>query len=387
MTGDETSAPDGVPLEESEWAILDRYFSETSAPDERQRVERWAAQSAANAREVARIRRVWAAGAQTLVRFDADAAWGVMQEHLEARQSSAPAARAAETGWPVAIGRRAEQPRGSARSIAWRSIGAVAALLVIGGGWLATRERSRLEPVPYTSYTTTSGQIAQLTLRDGSHVTLAPNTTLRVSRAFADRRDILLTGQAYFDVAPTRAPFVVRTGEIVTRVLGTQFDVRHYASDRSTRVVVLSGKVAVAGRQEVTLAAGGVGYVTDSTATASTVGSAQPYTAWTSGVLIFRDAPVSELLDVVGRWYNLEFRVTDSAIVNQTVVAEFPRGETRAEALQLIGKLLNVSMRFDDTSHGPVVVTLLPDRDGRGPEPAMSKTRGPLGSHLQEVGR
>jgi len=271
-----------------------------------------------------------------------------------------------------------------------RMLGVVMATLLIGvagGVWLTMQGRRRDIPPAYTSYATTSGQIARITLGDGSRVTLAPNTTLGVSRAFAVSREVTLSGEAYFDVAAAGAPFLVRTDHVVTRVLGTSFDVRHYPSDVSTRVAVVTGKVTVAGQQRVILAAGSVGYVTDSTASAATVSNAQPYTAWTTGALTFRDTPASELLDVIGRWYNLEFRVADSAIVHQTVVAELAPGETRAQALQLVAKLLNANMRFSETTQGTVVVTLLAKQDERRSAPSTHTIRDPFMSHSREVGR
>jgi ferric-dicitrate binding protein FerR (iron transport regulator) len=271
------------------------------------------------------------------------------------------------------------------------ALAAVAALVVAGfftAGWMTARRTTPSQDVAYTTYSTRNAQIAHVTLGDGTRVTLAPNTTFGVSRDFATTRDVQLSGQAYFDVAAAaHVPFLVHTGTVTTRVLGTRFDVRRYPDDQATRVVVLQGKVAVAGRQGVTLAAGGLGRVSDSIATATTVGDAPSYAAWTTGGLSFRDVPATELLDVVGHWYGLEFRTTDSALVRQTIVAQLKTGETRVEALNLIEKLLGATLTFTTTSHGVDVVTIAPRRTARRTAPQPPGVRDPLIPQVQEVGR
>jgi ferric-dicitrate binding protein FerR (iron transport regulator) len=267
----------------------------------------------------------------------------------------------------------------------------LAALVVAGfftAGWMAARRIVPSQDVAYTTYSTQNAQIAHVTLGDGTRVTLAPNTTFGVSRDFATTRDVQLSGQAYFEVAAAaHAPFLVHTGTVTTRVLGTRFDVRRYTDDRATRVVVLEGKVAVAGQQGVTLAAGGLGRVSDSTAIATTVDDAPSYAAWTTGGLSFRDVPATELLDVVGHWYGLEFRTTDSALVRQPIVAQLKTGETRIEALNLIEKLLGATLTFTKTSRGIDVVLIAPRRAAQRATPEPLGVRDPLIPHVQEVGR
>jgi len=244
-------------------------------------------------------------------------------------------------------------------------------------------------PVSYEHYTTRDAQIAHLTLDDGTRVTLAPHTTLRVARNFASHRDLLLNGEAYFDVAhASGVPFLVHTGAVTTRVLGTAFDVRRYPTDQSTRVVVMSGKVAVAGQQGVTLAHGGVGHVTDSTATAATVQDAVSYGSWTSGALAFREVPAADMLETVGRWYDLRFQFADSTLARKRLVATFATGETRADALELISTILDATLTFTEAHDGQIIVTLHPKTTRRESATPMRRFgRDSLTLTSVEVGR
>lgn len=282
------------------------------------------------------------------------------------------------------------------RASRWVTAGVMAVVvcaLALFGGRATWRHLSRqsttASTVAYATYTTGNGQIAHLTLHDGTRVTLAPNTILGVSRDFQFRRDVSLTGEAYFDVVQSHAtPFLVHTGAVTTHVLGTTFDVTRYHGDRAVRVVVLSGRVTVGGRQAVTLSAGGIGHVTDSTATAATMTDATPFAAWTTGALVFHGAAVSDMLDALGHWYGLQFRLADSSLAGKVVAATFASGETRADALELVGTLLNVTMTFDDGHDGTTIVTLHPKSGLRRASPAPRRSnQDSLFPRATEVGR
>jgi len=201
------------------------------------------------------------------------------------------------------------------------------------------------------TFSTPAGQLATITLAGGTRVTLAPRSVLRVE---AYRGDVVpsvsLDGEAFFDVpAHHSVPFVVRTGALTTRVLGTAFTVRRYGAERSVHVLVASGKVMVAAKaSSVTLTAGRLGIVSDSTATVTTVGDVTPYTSWVSGTLVFERATASEVLSRVGHWYGYQFQLSDSTLANRHLSASFDR-QSLADVLDALKTALNVSMTFNDT--------------------------------------
>ena len=87
-----------------------------------------------------------------------------------------------------------------------------------------------------------------LRLPDGTRGRLAPGSHLRVAAEFgADRRDIHLGGEAFFDVVhDPRRPFTVFAGNAGAREVGTAFSVRAYPQDSAATVVVREGEVALA---------------------------------------------------------------------------------------------------------------------------------------------
>ncbi len=95
-------------------------------------------------------------------------------------------------------------------------------------------------------------QARLVNLPDGSSVILKKGSKLSYPSYFKkDLREIYLTGEAFFEVAkdPER-PFYVFANEVVTKVLGTSFNVKAFPEDKEILVSVKTGKVSVFSAQE-----------------------------------------------------------------------------------------------------------------------------------------
>jgi len=226
-----------------------------------------------------------------------------MRRHVtRAIEANAPVV-GAEPGGTMSVGRRRSTST-SSRGITRYLIGTFAAASALVVGLLVARHRAA-SYISARHYATQSGQRATVELADGSRITLAPRSTLTLVE---DRHGHPVTadlvGEAHFDIIPNRAaPFAVRTGTVMTRVLGTTFDVRRYADERVGQVVVLSGKVSVQGKGAAhTIAAHMMASFTDSSVATSLVNDPTQYTDWTHGSLVFRDTPVPVVLATLKRW-------------------------------------------------------------------------------------
>jgi ferric-dicitrate binding protein FerR (iron transport regulator) len=167
---------------------------------------------------------------------------------------------------------------------------------------------------------------------------------------------VFLTGEADFSVAPsTDVPFIVKTGTIVTQVLGTVFNVRHYEECAAVQVAVRSGRVltgtAITGR---VVSAGESARVTDSATVVGVLSDVGQYTDWSQGQLVFRATPVPEFLATVGRWYGYRFVLADSALAHGTVTVRLNVADSTEMWATLTG-LLDVEPHFADSA-----VTLIP---------------------------
>lgn len=87
----------------------------------------------------------------------------------------------------------------------------------------------------------------KLSLEDGSTVVLQPGSQLNYPLHFTSKvRRVYLLGEAFFDISKNPSkPFIVHTGELVTQVLGTSFNVKSYTESESIEVQVVTGRVSV----------------------------------------------------------------------------------------------------------------------------------------------
>ncbi|MDB5031705.1 FecR family protein [Mucilaginibacter sp.] len=102
--------------------------------------------------------------------------------------------------------------------------------------------------IKYEQVSTHNGEIKSIELSDGSIVFLNSNSTLKYTDDFnGDKRVVeLLEGEAYFDIKHDAAkPFVVKTGNILTNVLGTSFNIRSIKYINEVKITVTKGKVSV----------------------------------------------------------------------------------------------------------------------------------------------
>ncbi len=112
----------------------------------------------------------------------------------------------------------------------------VAATVATAGpiGWLAWRSQG--------VYSTGVAEERSITLADGSIVELSARSRVRVHFSRAERAVDLIEGQALFIVAKNaRYPFVVRSGDVLVRDIGTQFDINREVT--RTVVTVLEGRI------------------------------------------------------------------------------------------------------------------------------------------------
>jgi transmembrane sensor len=139
------------------------------------------------------------------------------------RQTEAPAARLAAEE-QAGLQQYLEAMRRPARKPHWQRFAVAACLVLALGGVAGWQPQHWLQDLraDYTS----AEQVRQVTLADGSQLTLDAGTAIGVDFDQGERRVRLLRGAAFFQVTHTGAPFLVDANGGQVRVLGTQFEVR-----------------------------------------------------------------------------------------------------------------------------------------------------------------
>jgi transmembrane sensor len=228
-----------------------------------------------------------------------------------ARALSAPPAQVIAFADHAALSARARATAPRRRLPAFAALAAALVALAGTAGWIAWYGQE-------TVYRTGTGQTRQVALADGTHIRLNAASTMKVRLGMDARRVELGDAEATFDVAhdPER-PFLISVGDQQVRVVGTEFNVRHY--DSLTVVTVRRGVVEVrqrsAGSRPIARLTVGQSLTHEDGAPVSTQASVSPSEAfaWTEGRLVCDDRPLSEIVAYLNRRYPVPIRISDAA--------------------------------------------------------------------------
>ena len=214
-----------------------------------------------------------------------------------------------------------------------RFIGVLAATLAAIAIYLGA---IRTPPGAANSFTTRAGEQMQVTLPDGSQVSLGAKSTLNVAYVAASRDVRLETGEAFFTVKKDASrPFRVHVLAGVLTAVGTAFDVR--TTENRVRVAVTDGIVQINGASTALgagpLSVGAVGPAPS--ATRLKPGEAMSFvsapghplesapvmhvdpaeqTRWREGWLVYRDESLRDVLADVSRYVNKDIIVSSSLV-------------------------------------------------------------------------
>jgi transmembrane sensor len=296
--------------------LLSDYLAGECTEEERNRIEEWIERSPEHAQLVDQLRHIWSASEDLVFQTgsdfsDVDRGWHELLAKMESRSLPVPVPTPPQVRHPAHRLRPVVTP-----FMYFVRIAAVVVLLigaVAGLSSLATREVDALRPSPLEEIATAPGQRATVRLVDGTRVLLNVDSKLRFTTGFAaDQREVYLEGEAFFTVSRDEArPFLVRTGDAIVQVLGTEFDVRAYPGEDEVRVLVTEGLVSVRPREAavldtVVLRAGHQGRVARGRLGVIRSHSDAAFDlAWMDGRLVFRDAPIQEVAAELSRWYRL----------------------------------------------------------------------------------
>ncbi|HLR38352.1 MAG TPA: FecR domain-containing protein [Chitinophagaceae bacterium] len=197
----------------------------------------------------------------------------------------------------------------------------------------------------YTSLSTGVGEMKEITLKDGTKVWLNAMSELRYPPSFqGDTRELYIKGEAFFDVAQDQQhPFIVHSGALKTKVLGTSFNVSAYPDEEEIEIAVLSGKIAVS-REEVKSSKKvelvqneKVSYTKASeTIDKSHVAHAENYDAWRKGEMVFYHTPMKEVVEVLQRNYGLQFQFETEAMKEVEISGTFDKKQQSKIVLKAI---------------------------------------------------
>lgn len=336
-------------IDEADWTRLARFFAGECSTEEANATRAWLAADAGRQGEAERLRVLWESSATPQWPADSDGAWQRLSARMYVAEGLSSVAlhetsKAATTVLDskpssdvrrVLPGKRLREMR--LRDLRVRRLSLIALPIALAASALLITRRAEVtkflkteirepESEKIKEFRTARGQRAVVVLSDGSRVELGTESVLRV-RPFRDSaRVVSLEGQAVFDVVhDTLHAFFVHTKNAVTEDLGTRFSIRGYPADNRVQVLVTSGKVAL--RAEGSPASSGTLLgpldlgVLDAAGQATVRNNVDStsYLAWTRDQFVFDNAPLSEVLPEIARWFDVKIDVTNPAFNQRRV--------------------------------------------------------------------
>ncbi|WP_316818300.1 FecR family protein [Pedobacter nyackensis] len=171
------------------------------------------------------------------------------------------------------------------------------------------------------------GKYTRLELGDGTVVWLNGGSKLGYPTPFAaDKREVTLEGEAYFDVShDVERPFVVQLKELNLKVLGTAFGINTLGNVVHTALE--RGKVVLqAGSESLYLLPGELGtYDAERKSLNKAKADLRLYTAWKDLDVYFNNNTLQEITARLEREYDLDFRFENEALKNLHFTIDMPR--------------------------------------------------------------
>ncbi|WP_026628262.1 FecR family protein [Dyadobacter alkalitolerans] len=209
----------------------------------------------------------------------------------------------------------------------------------------------------FNTLTVPYGKRSTITLIDGTKIWLNSGSRLVYPAQFdSDTREVYLEGQAYFSVShAAERPFYVHTKNIKVQVLGTEFDVSAYDDDQQTAAVLVKGSIELSANQKSLfntknkkLTPGTMAVYNAATDELQTAGvDVEPYISWKEGYLIFRKAPLREILKKLSRYYKADISLGSADAKHVTFSGTLDLQDDLAMVLDIIS--VSTSLKYQQT--------------------------------------
>jgi len=297
-------------MEEQSYRLIVEYFEKTISDEGLTQLQEWIEESPEHLEQFSEtIEILEASRVYFRNRDNAIQTWARVQAHIDQEEK------------PVIHAKR---------KIRWLAYAAVALLMSTFS--LVFYFHKTTVPVDYAELSNPNGQHSRILLPDSSVVYLSGGSKIRYEKTFlGTKRMVYLDGEAFFDVVhQSRRPFVVKSGEITTVVLGTSFNVKAYASENKVDVTVRTGKVgvmaSVAGKTQL------VRYLlpdeqlkinTDNGLYTFNKADAREVSGWINNHFVFYNTPLKEIAVSLEHRYGVKIEFTDPELGESRLTAKF----------------------------------------------------------------
>lgn len=189
----------------------------------------------------------------------------------------------------------------------------------------------------------TSDVPKSIKLSDGSKIYLAANSLFQYPEKFEgdDRKVSLLKGNAFFEVAKDKKhPFIITSGEIKTRVLGTSFHIQ--MSKAKCEVIVVTGKVNVSSKgQSVDLIPNEEALFSGKKLTRLAVDKSLLVNWYTSDITL-NEATLQQVVTILQYKYGVKFQFENKSVLTTSITVFIEKNASLESVLKQINYITNL---------------------------------------------
>lgn len=329
--------------------LIPRYIRHQCSDDEVEEVRRWMNQHPDNQQFVEELQEIWLQIPEEDFEVDVEEAWNDFYIHEIKKDEARPKVSQLHS----------HDSQKGVQTI-FRVAAAILVVAVVGFfAWQYAGNRlfQSSQNNSMKKIITQRGEIAHITLPDGTVVTVNAASTLRFQNNFeGTKRVVYLDGEAYFNVTSNKEkPFIIYTDEARVKVFGTKFNVQAWNEDKVTEVVVKEGKVGVKlvgkdnpGRQ-VFLQRGEYVSVSDKQGISATKNvDISKYMYWLHGGMYFDNEPFSSVVRSIERKFDVHIDIKNKQLLNVPFTGAFRHTQLK-EVLNVISVSMGVRYVRKDT--------------------------------------
>jgi transmembrane sensor len=202
----------------------------------------------------------------------------------------------------------------------------------------------------------------RIDLKDGTIISLQPGGEVSYPKVFDDKREVFLSGEAFFEVAKDASkPFLVYTNEVTTRVLGTSFLIKAYQEEKEIVVSVKTGKVSVYTKPSTTQEESPKEIIltpnqqviynrNENLTVKKLVDEPQVVVQQPSTKTTYTDAPVIEILQALEERYGVDIQYDANVLSGCTLMSADITEEGLYEQIQIICHAIGASYKPSEFS-------------------------------------
>ena len=181
----------------------------------------------------------------------------------------------------------------------------------------------------------------QVVLADGTKVWLNSASRLIYPQSFMGKeRRVVLSGEAFFDVAKSGTPFIVELNGFEVKVLGTRFNINAYEGESRFETTLERGSVEINVKGKTLLLEPGEQAVLTNTGELSKQKvDVSLYTAWKDGYFVFEDERLEDVMNTVARWYDVNLFYQNPGVKEIRINGNISRYKDFSVLLEKIEKL------------------------------------------------